>query len=130
IPLVSPNTVNRNAGVAATPPAAFESLTYQRPKNVWPTRDEFAGTSSLMEPKPWPAPLPDSCTLMRAKDAVAGIVGPAPGSLLSITSTADAPPNALLSPTVKLGLPASAGSMAVACGMFPPEPCVPLPVIV
>ena len=76
-----------------------------------------------------PAPLPDSCTLMRANEAVAGIAGPLPGSLLSITSTADAPPKALVTPTVKLGLPASAGSMAVACGMLPPEPCVPLPVI-
>jgi hypothetical protein len=25
----------------------------------------------LSEPKPWPAPLPDNCTLMRANDAVA-----------------------------------------------------------
>src|SRR5262245_58158785 len=120
--LVSPNTVNLNAGVAATPPAAFESLTYQRPKKVWPTSDELAGTNMLTEPNPCPAPLPESCTLMRANDAVTGIAGPAPGSLLSITKTAEAPPRALLTPTVKLGLPASAGSTAVAWGMFPPEP--------
>src|SRR5438874_1767651 len=121
IELVSPNTVNLNAGLVATPPMAAASLTYQRPKNGWPTKDELPGMSRLAEPKPWPAPLPFSVRLMRANDPVAGIVGPAPGSLLSITSTACAPPSALETPTLKLALPTSGGSTATGCGMLPAD---------
>src|SRR4051812_192955 len=104
IALVSPNTVNLNAGLVATPPAAAASLMYQRPKNDWPTRAELPGMSKLAEPKPWPAPLPDSVRLRRANEPVAGMVGPAPGSLLSITSTACEPPSAFETPTLKLAL--------------------------
>src|SRR6266566_3744390 len=100
IELVSPNTVNLKAGLTATPPAAFVSFTNHLPKNVAPTKAEFAGTNKLAEPKPWPAPLPDNVRLMRANDAVAGIVGPVPGSLLSMTRTAWAPPSALETATV------------------------------
>src|SRR5437899_5344400 len=119
IELVAPNTVNLKAGLTATPPAAFASFTNHLPKNVEPSKAEFAGTNKLAEPKPCPAPLPDKVKLMRANDAVTGIDGPAPGSLLSMTSTAWAPPNALETPTVKLEFPTSGGSRAVACGMFP-----------
>src|SRR5215831_11997465 len=114
IELVSPNTVNLKAGLTATPPAAAGSCTYQRPKNVWPTRDEVPGISRLAEPNPWPAPLPESVRLRRANDPLAGIVAVAPGSLLSITSTAGAPPSAFETPTLKLVLPTSGGSTATA----------------
>src|SRR3954452_1304064 len=127
--LVSPKTVKRNAGLTAAPPAAAASRIYQRPKNDWPTRDELPGISRLAEPKPWPAPLPDRVRLMRANEAVAGIVDVAPGSVVSITSTAGAPPRALETPTLKLVLPTSGGSHATACGTLPPVPCVPVPVI-
>ena len=63
--------------------------------------------------------------MLLANEAVAGMVGPAPGSLLSITSTACAPPSAFETPTVKLELPTNGGSTATGCGILPPEPCVP-----
>src|SRR5262252_1289325 len=88
IELVSPKTVNLNAGLAATPPGLPASLTYQRPKNVCPIKLGLPGINRLAEPNPLPAPLPDKVRLSRANDAVAGIDGPAPGSLLSMTSTA------------------------------------------
>src|SRR5258706_15068037 len=90
--------------------------------------DASSGIASVAEPKPSPAPLPRSVTVLRANEPTAGITGSAGGSAASITSTADAPPDAPESPSVNDGLPESGGSSATGAGTAPPLPARPTPV--
>jgi len=120
--------VNLKACVTATPFGAPESVTNQRPQKVLPMNALLFGMGKLTEPYPTLVGLVESCRLTRANEPVAGMFGPVPGSLSSITSTDCAPARAPEMATVKFGLPARGGSMAMIVGTMPPVPGSPVPV--
>ncbi len=113
------NSVRLKTGLTVTPPPSRGR--YQRPKNVWPASAGSSGKGTLMEAWRCASPKPAVAATPRNSAPVAGMLGPGPGSRLSMTRIASPPPGAFETATVKLGLPISGGSITVTSMLEPSD---------